>query len=205
MLDNVLVAVAYYIGTQKEYDPSIPLAILALVTGSSLILSEIIARTRKRKISPLQPTSAHGNKGKKMVISNLIPFTKLNMTISFGVMVFTIIKLVQKTQIGMPTISIFCSLELLLLLLTNYDAKKHFRRKLAAWRGVDFVEHLELQEIQQIEDQEYRSHGGSKSPVSTRESRSQKYVKKDRNPADMEVVKNPGDLKVVKSQGDMKS
>lgn len=88
-----------------------------------------------------------------MVISNLIPFTKLNMTISFSVVVFTIIKFFQKTQIGMPTISIFCGLELLLILLTNSDAKKHFRRKLAAWRGVDFVEDLELQQQQQIEDQ----------------------------------------------------
>ena len=87
-----------------------------------------------------------------MVISNLIPFTRLNMIISFCVVVQAVIKFFQKTQIGMPTISIHCSLVLLLIMLTNPAARKHFRRKLAGWRGVDFVEDLELQQQEQVED-----------------------------------------------------
>ena len=123
-----------------------PLNIWAIFTGSCLIASEIIARTRKTKVSPLQGTSTHGNKGKNMVISNFIPFTRLNRISAFSVVFVAIIKVVQSTQIGLPTISIYCTVQLLLFVLTNEEAKKHFRRKLAAWRGTDFVEDLELQE-----------------------------------------------------------
>ena len=149
--DNVRVAVAYYIGTDKEYN-SLPLATVGLVSGASLALSEIIAKARKRKINPLQPTNTQGSQGKNMVISNLIPFTRLNMIISFCVLVLATIKFFKLTEIGMPTISIYCSLELLLIMLTNPAARKHFRRKLAGWRGVDFVEDLEQQQQEQVGD-----------------------------------------------------
>ena len=80
-----------------------------------------------------------------MVISNLIPFTKLNLIYAFDFFVNAIVKLFNPTQMGVPKLSLHGSMMLLLLVLSNSEARYHFKRKVAAWRGVDLVEVVELQ------------------------------------------------------------
>ena len=99
-LDNVLVAVAYYIGAEKEVDGALPFSILGFFTTPCLICSEIIARTRKRKISPTGVKS-NQNRSRNLVISNLIPFTKLNIIFAFGCLIMALVKAIEviyKTQ-----------------------------------------------------------------------------------------------------------
>ena len=48
-LDNVLVAVAYYIGYEKKFNGAFPFIILAFLTTIFMISSEIIAITMKKK------------------------------------------------------------------------------------------------------------------------------------------------------------
>ena len=81
-----------------------------------------------------------------MVISNLIPFTKLNLIFAFDFVVNTFIKMLNPTQIGAPTISIQFNVMLLMLVFTNSEARSHFKRKVAAWRGLDLVEVVHLQQ-----------------------------------------------------------
>ena len=82
-----------------------------------------------------------------MIISNLIPFKSLNLIIAIDFVINAIVKLLNPTQIGLPKLSIHGNVMLLLLVLTNPDARSHFKRKLAAWRGRDVVEALELQQL----------------------------------------------------------
>ena len=91
-----------------------------------------------------------------MVISNMIPFTKLNMIFAFDCVVNAFIKMLNPTQIGVPTISIHFNVLLLLLVFTNSEARSHFKRKVAAWRGLDLVEvvHLQQQPPQQASIQQ---------------------------------------------------
>jgi hypothetical protein len=72
----------------------------------------------------------------KMVISNLIPFTKLNLIFAFGIVVAAIIKIFQRTQIGVPKMSIQIAVMLLCLLFSNSEAKTHFKKRCAKFRGV---------------------------------------------------------------------
>jgi hypothetical protein len=81
-----------------------------------------------------------------MIISNLIPFTTLNLIFALTVFINAIVKFCNPTQIGAPKLSIHGNLLLLMLVLTNSEARSHFKRKLAAWRGRDLVESLELQQ-----------------------------------------------------------
>ena len=81
-----------------------------------------------------------------MIISNLIPFTRLNLIFAFDFVINAIVKLFNPTQIGVPKLSIHGNVMLLLLVLTNSDARSHFKRKLAIWRGRDLVEVLEMQQ-----------------------------------------------------------
>ena len=72
-----------------------------------------------------------------MVISNLIPFTKQNLTFAFSALITCIIRIFQNTQIGVPNLSIQLVVMLICLLLTNPEARTHFRRKSLALREVD--------------------------------------------------------------------
>ena len=83
---------------------------------------------------------------KNMIISNLIPFTRLNLIFAFDFFINSIVKLFNPTQIGVPKLSIHANVMLLLLILTNCEARSHFQRKLAAWRGRTLVEVLQLQQ-----------------------------------------------------------
>ena len=133
---NVLVAVAYYIGSEKEFDGALPFSILTYATTECLICSEIIARTRKRKISPTGVKS-NQNRSRNLVISNLIPFTKLNIIFAFGCLIMALVKVIQRTQIGIPNLSIQIVAMLLCLLFSNYEAKNHFKRRSVVFRWLD--------------------------------------------------------------------
>ena len=136
-LDNVLVAVSYYIGHEKEFTGEFPFTVLVYVTAACMVTSEIIATRKKRKINPQKSNNCQGNKGKKMVIINLIPFTRLNLIFAFSAMITAIIRILQNTQKGVPNLSIQIVVMLLCLLATNNEAKLHFRRKYVALRGTD--------------------------------------------------------------------
>ena len=135
--DNVLVAAAYYIGSEKKYDGNFPYIILMGITGICMVSSEIVAKTRKRKINPGSPKIASVNKGKNMVISNLIPFTRLNLIFAFSGIISAIIRVIQRTQLGVPKLSIQIVVMLICLLLSNSGAKTHFKRKFCSICGMD--------------------------------------------------------------------
>jgi hypothetical protein len=106
-----------------------------------MLASEIVAaikkRKKKRKIGPTKSNIIQGNQGKKMVISNLIPFTKLNLTFAFSALITCFIRIFQNIQIGVPNLSIQLVVMLICLLLTNPEARAHLRRKTSAFREVD--------------------------------------------------------------------
>ena len=103
-----------------------------------MVLSEIIAKTKKRKISP-EVLNAQSSQVSKFLISNLIPFTTLNLIFAFSIIVSAVIRTIQKTQLGIPNISIQITVMLICFLFSNPDAKKPFKRRSAALRGVDLV------------------------------------------------------------------
>ena len=70
-LDNVLVAISYYIGHEKEFTGEFPFRSLICATATCMGASEICAIKKKRTISPAKSTNIQGNNMKKMVISNL--------------------------------------------------------------------------------------------------------------------------------------
>ena len=72
ILDNVMVAVSYYIGSEKEFTGTFPFTILVCVTAACMVSSEVCAKIRRQKISPATSNKA---KVKKLVISKLNPFT----------------------------------------------------------------------------------------------------------------------------------
>ena len=80
----MLVAVAYYIGTEKNYEGGFPFIVLAFITTACMVSSEVIAKTKKRKISPKVP-NASTSQVNNFIISNLIPFTTLNLIFAFSV------------------------------------------------------------------------------------------------------------------------
>ena len=106
-----------------------------------MVLSEIIARIKRKKKSPVPATSSNN-----MVISNLIPFTNLNLIVAYDFVVLTLIKAFGPLQMGVPNISIHTSVMLLLLVFTNYEARSHFKRKVAIWTGVDIVQVVDIQQ-----------------------------------------------------------
>ena len=123
--DNVLVAVAFYIGSEKHFDGATPYAILTYLTASSMVTSEIIAKIKSRKESK----AASEMHGKNLIISNLIPFTKLNLIFAFSLVFSAIIRGIQRKQMGLPNLSIQIVWILLCLLFTNKEAKENFKRK----------------------------------------------------------------------------
>ena len=140
------IAAAYYVGTEKKIKIPLPFLILAVFTAISMVLSEIFARMRRKRISPVQQRNSNNTNGKNMVISNLIPFTKLNLMLAFDLFISVFIKLLNTTQMGVPKLSIHTAVMLVLLVMTNSEARRHFKRKVAGWRGVDFLEVVELQQ-----------------------------------------------------------
>jgi hypothetical protein len=140
--DDVLVAAAYYIGTEMDYNGASPFAILAYITTGCMISSEILAKIKKRKrrISPAMASIPDINLVKSLVISNFIPFTTLNIIFAFSIVISAIIKVFQQKQIGVPILSIQMVVMQICLLFSNSEAKKHFKRRLAAFREVDQIQ-----------------------------------------------------------------
>ena len=136
ILDNVLVAVSYYIGSEKEFTGTFPFTILVCVTAACMVSSEICAKTRRQRISPASPSQANKSKVKKLIISNLIPFTRLNIIFAFSIFVIAMVKMIERTQTGVPKLSIQAVVMQLCLLLSNPEAKIHFARKFSDLTGV---------------------------------------------------------------------
>ena len=124
--DNVRISAAYYIGTEKKQTGPQAFVYLAISAAICMVLSESIARIKRKKISPVQATNSNN-----MVISNLIPFTNLNLIVAYDFVIITIIKVFGPIQTGVPNISVHSSAVLLLLVITNSEARSHFKRKMA--------------------------------------------------------------------------
>jgi hypothetical protein len=77
------------------------------------------------------------NQGKNMVISNLIPFTRLNLIFAFVCFINAIIRVVQSTQIWFPNLSIQIGVMLICLLFSNSEAKKNCKRRSATLKWMD--------------------------------------------------------------------
>ena len=99
--------------------------------------SEIVARRRQKKVSPTVQGPNKGVKSGNLVISNLIPFTKLNNIFAFSLLLTTIVRLINSTQMGVPFLSIQGTTILLCLLITNKPAKKHFKKKCFSTLGIN--------------------------------------------------------------------
>ena len=69
------------------------------MTAVCMVSSEIMAKTRKRKISPARLNNVEGKQWKTMVISNLIPFTNLNLIFAFGIVIQGIIKVIKELRL----------------------------------------------------------------------------------------------------------
>ena len=89
-------------------------------------------KTRKRKIRPATAKIPNIKFGTKLVISNFIPLTTLNNLIfTFSIVTSTVIGVIQ---IGVPNLSIQMVVMLVCLLFSNSEAKKHCKRRYAAFR-----------------------------------------------------------------------
>ena len=132
----MLVAVAYYIGTEKKQEGVFSFVILAYTSIACMITSEVFAKfkQRKRRVSPAGEPSRN-----QLIIYNFIPFTTLNVIFATGFFISGFIRLFQRTQTGFPNLSIHAVIMLLCLLGSNSAAKKHFRRHLGlqGQAGVD--------------------------------------------------------------------
>ena len=64
----------------------------------------------------------------------VIPFANLNLIFASGVFFIGVIRLIEKTQIGIPYLLISSVIMLLCLLFSNSEAKTHFKRKSAVFR-----------------------------------------------------------------------
>ena len=127
-VDNVLVAVGYYIGSEREYDGEFPFTVLGYLCAVAMISSEIVAKIKRKKINPARQNNTNRM---SLVISNLIPFTRLNTIFAFSIVVSAVIKVVQSTQIGLPKLSIQITAMLLCLLFSNDEALTHTKKKVA--------------------------------------------------------------------------
>ena len=114
-----MISTAYYIGIEKEYDGEYIFAIMAFITTACMVSSEIIAKTRKRTVTR--------NQSRNMVIPNLIPFTTLNLIFAFSIVFSTIVRVIQKTKIGVPNLSIQIVVMLMCLLMSNTEAKAQIK------------------------------------------------------------------------------
>lgn len=105
-------------------------ALIATIASVTMVVSEIVAKIKKKKIQPSQPA-------KVFVIGNMIPFTNLNIVFALSIMVRVIIDLIWNSTYGLPKIAIQITFMLMCLLLCNDDAKTYAKRRFAAWRGVN--------------------------------------------------------------------
>ena len=87
-----------------------------------MIISEVVAKTRKKAVQPIPAGVVP-----KPLISNLIPFTSLNLTFAVGILVRILVTGLIPTVSGLPFISIQTSTVLFSLLLTNNTVIKQIR------------------------------------------------------------------------------
>ena len=144
--DNVLVTVGFYLGHDKKNGGALPFVVLCGLTVLSMIISEIVAKRRKKAVQPIPAGVVP-----KPLISNLISFTSLNLTFAFGIFVRILVTGLSPTVSGLPFISIQTSTMLFTLLLTNNTVT----RRLRGWCG--FNQQEEEQDAQ--EQHETEQHG----------------------------------------------
>ena len=116
--DQVRIAAAFYIGTEKEYTFPLVFFLLGVLTAMSMLLAEIFVRMKRKRFNPVPARSINYNHRTNMVISNLIPFPKLNLICAFDFVVMSIVKLFNPTQMGVPKLSLHGSILLFLLVFT---------------------------------------------------------------------------------------
>ena len=109
-----------------------------------MMYSELFARKKNRKISPLHPKNTQGIGAKNLIISNMIPFRRLNIIFAISSLFTCVIGLVWDARLGIPNLSIQITFMQSLLLITNTEAKKYFRRKMRAIVGDHFSEKKEV-------------------------------------------------------------
>ena len=149
--DNVLVAVAYHIGHEKEFSGGTVYAFQVILTALVMLLSEIIARRKRRKVGH----NSNSDPSQNFIISNFIPFTNLNVIFAISIFVTAFIKLIEKQQRGIPKLSIQCTIILLCLLITNKEAKTYSKKKLTNTLGLTSI--LTSSNGNQIEAHEMRT------------------------------------------------
>ena len=66
---------------------------------------------------------------KKVLISNLIPFTTLNVIFAFSCVVSTVVRLIQNTQVGVPNLSVQLSTMILCLLFANSEVNQAIKKR----------------------------------------------------------------------------
>ena len=115
--DYVLISVGFYIGNQtRKIDVFWPLFPLAVVTLVFMLVSEVVAKTKKPNIQPQvnQANQPNTNQSNVFVTSNLIPFANLNLVFVLGIFVRTLTTVFnQEVFPGAPLLSIQASAMLL--------------------------------------------------------------------------------------------
>ena len=122
--------------------------VVGIITAVSMLLSELMAKIKKKKIQP----TGQAQPGKVTISKILIPFTNLNIVFAFGIMIHIMIQVMLArfpTQLVFPKISVQITIMLLCLLLCNPAAKSHIKRRVLALRGIDLG--LKNNKIQPLE------------------------------------------------------
>ena len=145
----MLVAVAYYIGSEKEYNGEFYFALVGYTTAVAMIFSEIVAKTKKTNQTVQNAASGTS----QSVIANLIPFTTLNIIFAFSILINAIVKVIQSTQIGVPKLSIQLTAMLLCLLFANSEAVTRARKMLAGLSGNNSVLPTTMAKSQEVSPQ----------------------------------------------------
>ena len=145
----MLVAVAYYIGSEKEYDGEFYFVLVGYTTAVAMIFSEIVAKTKKKNQTVQNAASGTS----QSVIANLIPFTTLNIIFAFSILIHAIVKVIQSTQIGVPKLSIQLTAMLLCLLFANSEAVTRARKMLAGLSGNNSVLPTTMAKLDEVSPQ----------------------------------------------------
>ena len=126
--DTVLIGVGFYLGLGKSNGNFYPFLAPGLAAVAAMVASEVVARARKPR-SQTNQTNGH-------IISNLIPFSNLNLMFAFGILTRLLAMCIKKDLVGVPLLSIQSTVMLLSLLATNSGAKERLRKRISRWRAI---------------------------------------------------------------------
>ena len=134
-----MVPVGFYFGEKRENNNSgaLPLFITCLLTVGAMLASEVVAQI-------LKPQAQNPpNQDNPLAISNLIPFSNLNLIFALGFFVRLLLWLFKMELVGVPLLSIQFNTMLICLLLKNDEAMKYLQ--------ICRRNHLELEQNEDIE------------------------------------------------------